>query len=129
MSKRVNRNLLAAINDYSLLGKETWSARIEHLEALLFGRKPNKLHFGSNKQWGGFNDTYCIAMNFHCNRRTQAAIGNHTCSQGAIPGKAMKLSADDVKAHDEIIALDDAFLDGFNYASCPTIGCAIESSG
>ena len=35
----------------------------------------------------------------------QAAKGNDNCSQDVIPAKAMKLSADDVKAYNEIIAL------------------------
>jgi hypothetical protein len=45
-------------------------------------------------------------MIFHCNHRTRAANGNHTCSQDVMPAKAMKLSADDVKAKEEIIVLD-----------------------
>jgi hypothetical protein len=33
-----------------LAGKETRSTRVEHMEALLFELKPNKRHFGDNKQ-------------------------------------------------------------------------------
>ena len=35
-----------------------------------------------------------------------AAKGNDNCAQDVIPAKAMELSADDVKAYDEISALD-----------------------
>jgi hypothetical protein len=60
---------------------------------------------GDNKQQNGLEDTDGVAMIFHCNHRTRAANGNHTCSQDVMPAKAMKLSADDVKAQEEIIVL------------------------
>jgi hypothetical protein len=45
-----------------LLGKETWSTRTEHLEAVLFEGKPHRRHFGGNKQWSRFIDTDGVAM-------------------------------------------------------------------
>ena len=33
-----------------LLRKETWNARVDHLETLLFERKPNKRRFGGHQQ-------------------------------------------------------------------------------
>jgi hypothetical protein len=45
-------------------------------------------------------------MSLHCNYRTMAAKVNDKCSKDVIPTKAMKLSADDVKAYNAIIALD-----------------------
>ena len=51
-------------------------------------------------------DTDGVAMTLHCSHRTQAGIGKDKCSQDVIPAKAMKLSAEDVKAYNEIIALD-----------------------
>ena len=59
-----------------LLGKETWSTRVEHLEALLFGRRRNKRHFGDSMLWSRFVDTDGAAMTFRCRRRwtTEAAL-------------------------------------------------------
>jgi len=53
-----------------LLGDGTRSIRVEHLEAFLFEWKPNKRHFGSNKQWSGSRDTDGVAMIPYCNHRT-----------------------------------------------------------
>ena len=64
-----------------LLGKETWSTRVEHLEALLFERRRNKRHFGDSMQWSRFVDTDGAAMTFHCNHRNQAAKRNDSCFQ------------------------------------------------
>jgi hypothetical protein len=80
--------------------------KIEHPEVLLFELKPSKGHFGGNKRWSGFEDTNGVAMSLHCNYRTMAAKANDKCSQDVIPTKAMKLSADEVKAYNAIIALD-----------------------
>jgi hypothetical protein len=33
-----------------LLGKEIWSTRLEHLEASLLEREPNKRHLGGNRE-------------------------------------------------------------------------------
>jgi hypothetical protein len=68
------------VHHMQLLGKETLSTTVELTEALLFEWNPNKLHFGSNKQWRGFKDTDGVAMILHCIHRSQAANGNHTCS-------------------------------------------------
>jgi hypothetical protein len=68
------------VHQLQLLGKGTSSTRVEHLEALLFERKPNKLHSGSNQQWSGFKDTDGVAIVFHCSHRTQAAKGKANCS-------------------------------------------------
>ena len=59
-----------------LLGKETWSTRVEHLEALLFEQRRNKRHFGDSMQWSRFVDTDGAAMTFRCRRRwtTEAAL-------------------------------------------------------
>ena len=51
-------------------------------------------------------DTDGVATILHCNHRTQPANRNNTCSQDVIPAKAMKLSVDDMKACEEIVALD-----------------------
>ena len=51
-------------------------------------------------------DTDDVATILHCNHRTRAANGKDNCSQDVIPAKAMKLSAEDVKAYDEILAPD-----------------------
>ena len=80
--------------------------KIEHPEVLLFELKPSKGHFGGNKRWSGFEDTDGVAMSLHCNYRTMAAKVNGKCSQDVTPTKAMKLSADEVKAYNAIIALD-----------------------
>jgi hypothetical protein len=80
--------------------------KIEHPEVLLFELKPSKGHFGGSKRWSGFEDTDGVAMSLHCNYRTMAAKANDKCSQDVIPTKAMKLSADEVKAYNAIIALD-----------------------
>ena len=46
-----------------------------------------------------------VAVIFHYKNCTQAAKGNDKCSQDIFPAEATKLSADDVKAYDEIIVM------------------------
>ena len=55
-----------AYHRLGLLERETWNAKREHLEALLFERKQHKRQFGGNKQWSGFIDTDGVAMVLHC---------------------------------------------------------------
>jgi hypothetical protein len=45
------------VHQLQLFLKETSSTRVEHLESLLSGRKPNIRHLGGNQPWSGFMDT------------------------------------------------------------------------
>jgi hypothetical protein len=51
-------------------------------------------------------DTDGGAMILHCNHRTQAAKGSDYCFQDVMPGKSMKISAEDMKVYDETIGLE-----------------------
>jgi len=89
-----------------LLSKERWEMRVEHLEVLLFERKPStQRHFGGNKQWSGFLDTESVSLVLHCNHRTKH-LGNDDCSEELIPAKAMHLTDEEVKKFGEVLAIN-----------------------